>query len=269
MGGQIKSLYLATDLEGVAGVVSFEKQAYPAGQYYNDARGLLTQEVNAAIAGALAAGVERLVVADGHGYGAIAYEQLHEAAELIHGRPITPSQLLGLVAECEAVAMIGQHAMAGVATATLNHTSDEYEVDFKKLNGRLVGEIAMFALYAGAKGKPMIFLSGDMDACAEVKALIPGITAAAVKRGLGRYSAVSLSVARARALIREGMEKAITRQRRHPIKPLIWKPPYRLEIRYGHTHKADQVACIPGTERVDGQTVRLKGEDVCELLYRV
>ncbi len=57
--------------------------------------------------------------------------------------------------------MIGQHAMAGLRTSNQNHTQNSRRVDYYKLNGKLIGEIAQFSLYNGALGLPMIFLSGE------------------------------------------------------------------------------------------------------------
>ena len=51
-------LFIMTDLEGVAGVISGKDYLYPTGRYYETARRLLTEEVNAAIAGFAAAGFD-------------------------------------------------------------------------------------------------------------------------------------------------------------------------------------------------------------------
>ena len=63
---QLRSAYVMTDLEGVAGVVSFD-HVYPDGAYYNQAWKLQTAEVNATIDNLLTAEVERILVADGQG----------------------------------------------------------------------------------------------------------------------------------------------------------------------------------------------------------
>ena len=69
-------LYILTDIEGVAGVADFEDYSYPTGRFYPQSRHLLTLEVNAAVDGALAAGADDILVADGHGPGAINVEEL-------------------------------------------------------------------------------------------------------------------------------------------------------------------------------------------------
>ena len=98
--------------------------------------------------------------------------------------------------------------------------------------------------------------------------MIPGVTTVAVKQGLGRGSAISLSAQEARRLIREGIRKAIEKQQTDPIEPLVWPGPYTLEKRYFHTDIADGAASQPGVERVDSQTVRLHSENIRDIIYR-
>jgi D-amino peptidase len=264
----MRSVFMMTDLEGVAGVVSFEEQAFATGRYYDLAKRLVTAEVNAAVEGLCDAGVEDIIVCDGHGAGGLWFEDLHPKARLLHGRPITVAQLFAPLPEYDAVVMIGQHAMAGVPTSNQNHTQNSQSVDYYRLNGRLIGEIAQFALYAGSFGVPLIYLSGELDACQEAEALIPGITTTSVKQGLGRGVAISLSAGEARSRIRAGIRQAIERQRAEPIAPLHWPEPYVLEKRFFHTHIADQAAMQPGVERIDGQTVQYRGDRICDLIYR-
>ena len=65
----MKNVFMVTDLEGVAGVVSFADQSYPDGRYYDAAKKLATAEVNAAVDGCLEAGMEDILIWDGHGAG--------------------------------------------------------------------------------------------------------------------------------------------------------------------------------------------------------
>ncbi|MBM4080332.1 MAG: peptidase M55, partial [Planctomycetes bacterium] len=65
-------LYIHTDIEGVAGMVHFEDRNDQTTEgYFKRLRmhKLLTGEVNAAIEGALAAGVKEILVNDSHGSG--------------------------------------------------------------------------------------------------------------------------------------------------------------------------------------------------------
>ena len=61
-------VYISADMEGVVGVVTSD-QLGPAGFEYQKAREWLTDEVNAAIGAARAAGATEIVVSDSHGNG--------------------------------------------------------------------------------------------------------------------------------------------------------------------------------------------------------
>ena len=262
-------VFMVTDMEGVAGVVSFTQQSYPDGKYYEQAKKLETAEVNAAVDGLLDAGVDEILVWDGHGAGGISFEDLHPAAKLLHGRPTPPwSRLNEVIAQYDVCVMVGQHARAGVATGNQNHTQSSQTVDYYKLNGKYIGEIGQIALYFGAFGLPLIFLSGEEDACREAEDLVPGMTTVAVKQGLGRGSAISLSAQEARRLIRLGIKTAIDKQRADPIPPLVWDGPFVLEKRYFHTDTADGASSQPNVERVDSQTVRLHSDDSRQIIYK-
>jgi len=261
-------VYIGTDVEGCAGIVGFETQSYPDAKYYEQTKRIATAEVNAAVEGLVAQGVEDILVNDGHGPGGLSWEDLHPAAKLMHGRPVAPRVVCdAVVKQYDVCMMIGQHAMAGTVDGTLNHTQSSRTVDYYRLNGQPIGEIAQFALYQGALGLPLIFLSGDEAACREVEALIPGITTAAVKRGLGRQSAVSLSQAEAHRRIREGAAAAIARQREHPLPPLALPGPYELEVRFFQTDVTDGYLRRPGVVRVDSQTIRLRSDNIMDVIY--
>ena len=217
----------------------------------------------------IAAGIEDVLVIDGHGPGGIAFEDLHPAAKLMHGRPLAPAETRrAVIQQYDICGMIGQHAMAGVANGNLAHTQSSRTIDWYTLNGKPIGEIAQFALQCGGLGIPMIFLSGDDAACRETEALIPDITTVAVKQGLSRQSAVTLSAHESRKRIREGIQHAVEKQRLDPLPPLRWDPPYVLVKRFFHTDVADRAASQPDAERIDSQTVRFTSDNILDIIYR-
>jgi D-amino peptidase len=163
--------------------------------------------------------------------------------------------------------MIGQHAMAGVQTGNLNHTQASRSIDYYKLNGKFIGEIAQFALNCGGLGIPMIFLSGDQAACDEAEELLPGVVTAAVKQGIGRNSAISLSAQASAQKIRENAATALKKHLENPFKPLVWEGPFVLEKRFFHTDTVDMVIGDPRYERVDSQTVRIRSESILDIIY--
>jgi D-amino peptidase len=262
-------IVIMTDMEGVSGVVSFEDQGYPTGKYHEQAKKLCTAEINAAVEGLVAEGVDDILVIDGHGPGAVSFEDLHPAAKLAYGRSGTVTKLWKeIVSEYDATIMIGQHAMAGTEGGTLNHTQNSRGVDYYKLNGRYIGEIAQWALYCGGLGVPLIFLSGDEAAGREAEELIPGMTTATVKIGLGRLYAISFSQQEAHSRIREGVKEALKKQKEKPLPPLAWKGPFILEKRFMITELTDSTLGRPEYERVDSQTVRIKSDNILDIIYR-
>src|SRR5215469_232396 len=88
--GQSRKLkvYISTDMEGVDGVSSSQVQSSSSGREYQRYRRLLTQETNAAVAGAFDAGAGEVLVSDSHGDGQnIELESFDKRARLIRGWP--------------------------------------------------------------------------------------------------------------------------------------------------------------------------------------
>ena len=258
---------ILTDLEGVAGVVSFEEQASAAGRYYEEAKELATREVNAAVEALVKEGINDILIWDGHGPGGITFELLHPAAKLLHGRPPAPQSIRDEVFRAYEIALlIGQHAMAGTPNGNLCHTQNSRTVEAYTLNGRRIGELTQFALYVGAFSIPLLFLSGDDAACREAETFVPGITTTTVKKGLSLHSAISVSAPEARRRLGEGVAEALANHRSQAVAPLSWPGPYVLEKRFFHSSHAD-AALRPGVERVDAQTVRLRSENILDIIY--
>src|SRR4030081_3969654 len=107
-------------MEGVAGVAG-EEQTAPAGRDYALARRLMTLEVNAAVEGALEAGVQEIVVSDGHWFGTnLLPDELHPAAELLSGYPRRLYMGEGMGPGFDAAFFVGYHASAGTRDAVLD-----------------------------------------------------------------------------------------------------------------------------------------------------
>src|SRR5256886_11821656 len=79
-------VHVISDMEGVAGIVKFE-QVTGGHQMYEEGRRLYTEEINAAVRGARAAGATEIVVMDCHGAGgpwsfnSLVPDRLHPARE--------------------------------------------------------------------------------------------------------------------------------------------------------------------------------------------
>lgn len=257
-----------TDIEGVAGVASFDLDTLPESPNYQISKRLLTEEVNAAVRGFIKGGATTVTVIDGHGPGGMEYELLQPPARLMHGKPFVPFKSLKSVFQnYDAAAIVGQHAMNGTMNGNMNHTEDGRCVDYYKLNGELIGEAGQFGYYCGALDIPLIFLSGDAAACREAEQLNPDMITSAVKEGVGRSVAISMTTIEARDLIEAKSEEAALKFKTGAVKPLTLSAPYTLEKRVLQSDVADRFMASSLAERVDAQTVRYTSNDLVELLY--
>ena len=232
-------VYIMTDMEGVAGVLSSVDFCSPESRYYEVGRTLTTLETNAAIEGALEAGATEFLVVDGHGHGAIDPLQLHPAARLLAGRPL--GYPFGCDESFDAAFIIGQHAKANTDGGQLSHTGS-FTVEDQVLNGRSLGELGINMLFAAYFKVPTVLVAGDLACALEAQALVPSIETVAVKEGLKRGAPAGLTGEQARRYnggathdhpeaarkkIRAGARRAI--ERRAQIPPFWIEPPYRLE----------------------------------------
>ena len=149
-------VFVSIDMEGISGVVSPE-QCTPGNPDYERARLLMTQEANAAILGARAAGAAEVAVSDSHGnMRNLLIEELDTWADLIYGSPKPFGMMEGLDDSFGVVFLIGYHARAGTLNAILDHTYSSRCVHHVELNGRPVGEIGLNAALAGFHGVPPV-----------------------------------------------------------------------------------------------------------------
>ena len=240
-------VYLCADIEGVAGVVA-PQHGTPGHPEHERARRLMTEEVNAAIAGAFAGGATAVLVNDGHGPMLnLLPEALDERAELLLGKPKPANMLAGLDASYAGVMCIGFHTGAG-RPGVLSHTVNGFAFREIRLNGQACSEATLYGAYAGSLGVPVILLSGDDATAAECGAHFPGAQMVVVKRALGHRAARAVSPARARAMLRSSAEAAVRTCRDVP--PFRAAPPFRLELELTSPALADLAAIIPVAERV-------------------
>lgn len=258
-------VYISVDMEGVAGVVH-EDQTDPVetrhASEYNRFRRLMTNEANAAIAGALEAGATGVVVNDSHWLMRnLLAEELNPVAELLSGGPKRLSMVEGIDGGFQAAMFVGYHARAGTQHATIDHTytSRVYEA---RINGRPVGELALNAAMAGLHGVPVALVSGDQALAAEARALLgTAVETVVVKEAVGRFAARSLAPSVACQRIRAGATGAL--ERKHT--PFTFEPPIRLEVDFVVSQMADLAELVPGARRIGGRSVGYTGDDYREV----
>ena len=100
-------VFISVDMEGIAGVVNGD-QTSSSGKDYGIARRWMTEEVNAAIRGAMQAGATEIVVNDSHGsMRNVIISEMNPEATLTTGSPKPLSMMQGIDETCDAVFLIG------------------------------------------------------------------------------------------------------------------------------------------------------------------
>src|SRR3954466_9284829 len=208
-------VHIISDIEGVAGIVKWGQTGGDQ-PLYHEARKLYTEEINAAVRGAKAAGAKEIVVMDCHGAGgdymfnSLLPAELDPDCEFVVQSEWTEYTAF-LEEGCDAALLVGMHAMAGTPDGVLSHTVSGQAWQTLRFNGTLVGETGINAALCGNWGCPVLLVTGDRAVCREGRELLgDGLTTVEVKEGLGRFSARMKTPQQARELIEAGAKKALS-----------------------------------------------------------
>ncbi|MFC4452472.1 M55 family metallopeptidase [Deinococcus sonorensis] len=247
---------ISVDMEGVCGVSSWVQVSPPefgglvSGSEYERARRRMTLEANAAALGAFEGGATDVLIADSHDtMRNLIPEDLTPQVRFISGNDRPLSMVQGVQEEgVAALLLVGYHARAGTPGAPLAHTWNGFIRDVR-VNGVSTGEAGLNALLAGHYGVPVVFVSGDDVAVAQVQAeLGDEVVGVAVKQGLSMFSAVHLHPVRAQELIREGSRAAMGLVGH--VQPYRTPFPATVQLDFDHQARADQCERVPGVTRV-------------------
>lgn len=243
-------ILIATDMEGITGVTTWD-QVTPGHAEYARFRRLMTQDVNAAIRGAFEAGAEEVIVADGHWNASnILIEELDPRARLNTGSPSPFSMMQGIDETVDGVMFVGYHARNGTPNAILDHTWSSKCVANVWINNLLTGEFGLNGAVAGHFGVPVIMVSGDQTACAQVVETFGEIETAVVKQATGRYAAECLSPQVTQDLIFMAAGRAVTALADGDAPdPFVVDTPVRITVEFFTSDMADRASKIPFTER--------------------
>lgn len=255
-------ILIAADMEGITGVTTRD-QVTPGHAEYARFRKLMTQDVNAAIRGAYEAGADEVIVADGHWHGSnILIEELDPRARLNSGSPSPLSMMQGIDETVDGVFFIGYHARNGSPNAVLDHTWSSSTVANVWLNDILTGEYGLNAALAGHFGVPVIMVSGDQTACAQMSELLGDVETAVVKQATGRFAAQCLPPQVAQDLIYEAACRAVERlSEGEATDPFVLDTPIRLTVEFFRSDMADRAATMPYTQR-DGTRLMFPAKEM-------
>jgi D-amino peptidase len=257
-------VHVISDMEGVAGIVRWE-QVSGGDAMFEEGRRLYTEEINAAVRGARAAGATEIVVMDCHGAGkgwefnSLVPDLLDPSCEYVVQQYWTEYTEF-LESGCDAALFIAMHAMAGAADGVLNHTVSGQAWRNLWFNGTLVGETGINAALCGHWGCPVLLVTGDEAVCAEARELFgPGLTTVAVKRGFGRFAARNIAPLRARELIEEAARRALA----EPTAVAPYDPgrPCEIRVEFNISSAIDEYKHKPGVEVVDSRELVCRADD--------
>jgi len=255
-------VFISADIEGMAGIVGWH-QACNTEPDYGTARLWMTEQVNAAIEGAVAAGATTVLVKDAHETATnIPLDKLHPAAELISGWGPLGSMVEGVDESFDAVMLLGYHARAMTPGGTLAHTWSSNVLDLQ-LNGRPIGETAWAAAFAGGYGVPLAMISGDDKLKEQVDAeLPPGFHYVITKTGMGHKAARLRPLKDVCDELRETAAASLADLEGLPVfRPEL---PVTVSMRFRHWEGLDVCAAVPGVQRLDVATFQFQAADMIE-----
>ncbi len=258
---------IMTDMEGVSGIINWD-QVNAGAPMYEEGRKLYTEEINAAVNGAKAAGAKEVIVVDCHGAGggftfnSLIPELIHPDCQWVSGHAWSRYTEM-FESGCDAALMVGMHARAGTPDGVLCHTISTTTWRNLYFNEKCVGEFGINTALCGHYGVPVVLITGDEATCAEGKDLLgDGLHTVAVKKGLTRYSARNLPPVKARALIEEGARKALTSP--FKVKPYVPARPTTITVDLGTVDSAANFKGRHGVEIVEPLKVVSKAKDWME-----
>ena len=256
-------IYISADMEGVVGVVTNE-QLGPQGFEYARFREFMTQEVNAAIEGALAGGATQIVVSDSHGNGQnLLIEKLPTHVLLVRAWPRPLMMMQGIDETFAGAIFIGYHTATTNSQGVRAHTISSARLADVRLKGVSMSEAGLNAAIAGHFNVPVIMISGDDAVVKETQALLGDVEGAVVKWASGFHSAKTMMPEASYQMIREKAMKAVRRIK--DFKPYKLAAPIQLDVRFKNYRPSEVLSYLSIVERSDAHSIRFTGKDMIEV----
>lgn len=263
-------IYMHWDMEGVSGLFTRAQAWYwepgVSEREAEEGRRLLMADINSAVAAALEAGADEVIVCDTHhGGGNIRIEEmLPDPRVTYHVRSVADEAgkrrwMPGLDESVDGFMLPGHHARRGTPDAFLPHGWSSTWAEIR-INGQPVGEIGLEACYAAHWGVPLVLVQGDEAACRETEAQFPGVVTAAVKRAVNADLCEGPDPETAHRLTAEKVREAIAKARSRSVALVRPELPMTVSIRMTTVEAADAAAQKPGVQRLDEHTVAAQVE---------
>jgi D-amino peptidase len=251
---------ISADAEGVTGVTTTTELMFGR-PHWEWMRGMMTDDVNAAVEGAFAGGATEVVVNDAHWTMTnVQIERLDPRADLIKGFHKHLAMVAG-VESADAVFFLGYHARTGDSDGVANETILGREIVEIRLNGKPVGESEINAAICGQFGVPVVFASGDDLYEQELRQTLPDVEFGLTKYALDRWTARCLSPERSHANIRGAAQRAVERAKEGAFSPYRLEGEVELAVTFSSTAEALMASLVPGSVRETPRIVSYRGED--------
>ena len=255
---------ISVDMEGITGAVTGE-QLGPSGFEYQRFREFMTAEAVAAVEAAKASGATEVLLVDAHGNGQnLLIDRLPPDVRIVRSWPRPLGMMQGIDSSFAAAVFIGYHSATTNPEGVRAHTISSATFAAVKINDVPMAESSLNAMIAGHFGVPVVAISGDDAAVAELQHLVAGAEGAVVKRAISFHSANTLTPVAGQSLIRERVRAGLAK--RASIRPYIVPGPLRLDITFKSYTPAEIVAYLPGVQRVDAHTIRYSARDITEVV---
>lgn len=253
-------VFVSADMEGATGIAD-PRDVVKSADDYDDGVSLLVADVNAAVAGALAAGADSVLVNDSHSTMTnLPRDALHEEARLIRGSSKRRSMMQGLDPDHDVAFFVGYHAKAGTPHAVLNHTFFPQALVRLRVDGIEVGELGWNAGLAAHYDVPVGLVTGDDKTAAEARAVLGDgqVETAVVKEGIDRFTADCRPASETSEAIRTAAERAVERCSDGAYSQPSREGTTAIAADWATTNQAYQAAGLPSVERESGRTTRVE-----------
>jgi D-amino peptidase len=252
-------VFISADMEGISSVAGLP-DVTPGSPEHEVACHWMTQDVNAAVEGAMLAGAEQILVNDGHWDSRnIVTDELDSRAELVRGYVKPLGMMEGVDRGWDAAFFIGYHVRFGVFDGVMGHTLSGECFRDVRLNGRSVGEAELNAAVAGHFGVPVVLISGDHALERETVSVLPTVRFVVVKTGLQRETAALIHPSVTQQEIREAARASLGSL--PGAEPFRVGPPCEVEVEFQRPESASIASSVPGVSRVGGCDVHFDCAD--------
>ena len=255
-------VFISVDMEGIAGVVTGE-QLGPSGFEYQRAREWMTAEAIAAIEGAKEAGATEIIVADSHGNGQnLLIDRFTMDITVIRAWPRPLGMMQGIDSSVAAAIFIGYHSSTDNPAGVRAHTFSSASYHSFRVNDKTLSEGGWNAMIAGHYGVPVVLISGDEAAIADLRAVAPDVEPAVIKHSISFHSASTATPAASQALIKLRVRSALARLGN--IKPVARVSPVTVDLTFKNYQPSQVLAFLPMFTRVGSHGIRFQAKDVIE-----